>query len=112
MTYDLAKPYIADLDALTQEQFDLAMKNPGTCRYSSPCIIGALLPQEVIDQLMRDDRDETAIGRITEFVIFKDADQAARAARIQIAFDMFFSEEDKARAVLRDELPNLDHSGY
>lgn len=104
-------PYVVDLDSLTQEQFDRAMQHTGSCRYSAPCIIGAMLPQDVIDRLVRLDKDEDCIERISRHVIFKDAEQAQRAERIQSAFDLFGIAED-APHTLREALPHLDHSGY
>lgn len=44
-----------DLTKLTQEQLDRAFANLGSCTYSGPCVLGAMMPASLIKELAEDD---------------------------------------------------------
>lgn len=90
-------PITIDIAVLTQEQFDLAMANPGSCKYSGPCIIGAMMPTEFVEYLKTNSSnsysgavlDHVDVGVLEGLGLVKfatDEDRAV-ASRVQIAFD-------------------------
>jgi hypothetical protein len=109
-------PILLDLDTLTQEQFDRAMANPGSCRYSGPCIIGAMLPQKMIDEIVHGAYDSCSVLSMGAYFLFDGLEALERAQLVQQSFDALSSDlegsRDNARARLKDLLPHLDHSGY
>lgn len=111
-------PFLLNLADITQEQFDLAMskqtQDRSPCRYSAPCILGAVMPKELVDQLVAMRLDTTGIKRVTDstLVVFKDAIERERADRIQWAFDVYISQPSRSKAIFEQYLPHLDHSGY
>jgi len=88
-----------NLDDLTQEKLDEAMPHYGSCRYASPCIIGALIPEDMREPLDQGDISEvfgrksldpqSAINTLSKkkIVEFPSAAQTREAQRIQFAFD-------------------------
>lgn len=109
-------PVLLDLNKLTQEQLDRAMEKPGSCRYSGPCIIGAMLPQEMVDKIVSDQMDTWPVRDMDDYIIHMDADEYERATAVQKAFDSLTSANKDtittSRAILRQLLPHLDHSKY
>lgn len=83
-------PVMLNLDDLTQEKVDLAFDNPkGAYHYSDPCIIGAIMSNELIDQetmLLQDAADahgsHSLAPGIYEFRIAREFDPFIRQARM------------------------------
>ena len=76
-----------DLNNLTQAHLDEAKPHMGKCRYSSPCIIGALLTPSHRDYLDSDGDDQSVgVLQYKGFVRVPD-DQLLDAIHLQTAFD-------------------------
>lgn len=113
------KPVKLDLDKLTQEQFDRAMANPGSCTYSSPCIIGAMMPNELVERLKdgimigNGVRDFTNIRELVRLkVVSFPQDQLTRAFSVQKIFDSLKKSDSHSNnswrlKELASELPHI-----
>jgi hypothetical protein len=116
----IATPFLLDLANITQEQFDraiskrLAATGASPCHYSAPCILGAAMPQELVDQLVAMKHDSSGITRLAtaQLVVFKDGIEQSRADHVQWAFDVYASQPERSKAIFEMYLPHLDHSGY
>jgi hypothetical protein len=106
------KRFLIDLDTLTQEQFDRAMANPGVCSYSSPCIIGAMLPPTLVARIVTAGDDQTGLPYMDDFFRFKSREDMDRANRLQKLFDRTQVITTHKREAFKEFLPHLDHSKY
>lgn len=102
-------PFHVDLSALTQEQFDRAMQNPGSCSYSGPCILGAMMPDELVATLKDKALDTSSVTRLENlgYVSFEDAKALNKARSVQQAFDWFNSNPLHYGNTLQKLLPHI-----
>lgn len=81
----MANPIHIDLRDLTPEKLAESRPHMGSCRYSAPCILGTLMPE---DERGRMDAAGGSIGVLLRWgIVTMPEDQQEDARRLQYAFD-------------------------
>ena len=86
----MTNPIHIDLRDLTPEKLAKCKPHMGMCQYSSPCVIGTLIPEserEELDGSSASALPETIGGLLLNDIVTMPEDQHADAIRLQHAFD-------------------------
>lgn len=64
MQFTITRAHVEQMIKTLEDKDDAVIANRGKCKYSNPCIIGSIMPQEFVDYLISIDNDDEPVDSL------------------------------------------------